>query len=75
MPELRRMLRSHAHKINFLVPEPEPQQALSVRKLVLETGINVLTAHSTREEVDLFHLFPNITAAILAGESQIDSTK
>ena len=60
----------------FLVAEPEPQQALSVRKLVLETGkFNVVTAHSTREAIDLFHLFPNITAGILAGESQIDCDK
>lgn len=51
----------------LLVAEPEPDQALSVRKLVLETGkFNVLTAHSTREAIDLFHLFPNISAAIIA---------
>jgi hypothetical protein len=60
----------------FLVAEPEPQQALSVRKLVLETGkFNVLTAHSTCEAIDTFHLFPNVAAAILAGESQIDCEK
>jgi len=60
----------------LLVVEPEPLQALSVRKLVLETGkFNVLTAHSTREGVDIFHLFPNITAAILVGESEIDCDK
>jgi hypothetical protein len=60
----------------FLVAEPEPQQALSVRKLVLETGkFNVLTAHSTHEAIDTFHLFPNVTAAILAGESEIDCEK
>jgi CheY-like chemotaxis protein len=51
----------------LLVAEPEPEQALSIRKLVLETGkFNVLTAHSTREAIDLFHLFPNISVAILA---------
>ena len=60
----------------FLVAEPEPLQALSVRKLVLETGkFNVLTAHSTRESIDTFHLFPNVTAVILAGESDIDCEK
>lgn len=60
----------------MLVAEPEPQQALSVRKLVLETAkFNVLTAHSTGEAIDTFHLFPNVTAAILAGESQIDCEK
>jgi hypothetical protein len=51
-------------------------QALSVRKLVLETGkFNVLTAHSTREALDLFHLFPNISAAVLVGETTIDCDK
>lgn len=54
----------------LLVAEPEPLQALSVRKLVLETAkFNVLTAHSDREALDLFHLFPNISAAVLVGES------
>lgn len=49
-----------------LVAEPEPSQALSVRKLVLETAkFNVLTAHSTHEALDIFHLFPNISAAVL----------
>ena len=57
----------------LLVAEPEPQQALSVRKLVLETGkFNVLTAHSTREALDIFHRFPNVSGAILVGESDID---
>ena len=57
----------------LLVAEPESNQALSVRKLVLETGkFNVLTAHSTREGVDVFHMFPNISGAVLVGESSID---
>jgi CheY-like chemotaxis protein len=57
----------------LLVAEPEPLQALSVRKLVLETAkFNVLTAHSTREALDLFKLFPNISMAVLVGESTID---
>ncbi len=52
----------------LLVAEPEPSQALSVRKLVLETAkYNVLTAHSTREAKDLFQLFPNISIAVLVG--------
>jgi CheY-like chemotaxis protein len=51
----------------LLVAEQEPLQALSTRKLVLETGkFNVITAHSTREALDLFHLFPNISVAVLA---------
>ena len=57
----------------LLVAEPEPEQALSVRKLVLETGkFNVLTAHSSREALDIFHLFPNISAAILVGDTEIN---
>ena len=57
----------------ILVAEPEPSQALSVRKLVLETAkFNVLTAHSTREALDLFHLFPNISMAVLVGGQGID---
>ena len=57
----------------LLVAEPEPEQALSVRKLVLETGkFNVLTAHSTREALDIFHLFPNISGAILVGDTDIN---
>ena len=41
-------------------------EALSARKLVLETGkFNVLTAQSFREGLDLFHLFPNISAVIV----------
>lgn len=57
----------------MLVAEPEPREALSVRKLVLETAkFNVLTAHSTREALDIFHMFPNISAAVLVGESVVN---
>jgi CheY-like chemotaxis protein len=50
----------------FLLAEPEPDQALSVRKLVLESAkYNVLTAHSGREALDLFHMFPNVSAVVL----------
>ncbi len=60
----------------LLVAETEPDQALSVRKLVLETAkFNVLTAHSTREALDLFDLFPNITAAVLADGEGLDCDK
>ncbi len=60
----------------MLVAEPEPLQALSTRKLVLETGkFNVLTAHSTREAIDLFQLFPNISAAIVASGDSLDCDK
>ncbi len=57
----------------LLVAEPEPDQALSTRKLVLETGkFNVLTAHSTREAIELVHLFPKISAAIIAPSDGVD---
>jgi DNA-binding response OmpR family regulator len=57
----------------LLVAEPEPNEALSVRKLVLETGkFNVLTAHSTREALDIFHRFPNVSAVVLAEADDID---
>jgi DNA-binding response OmpR family regulator len=57
----------------ILVAEPEPSEALSVRKLVLETAkYNVLTAHTTREALDIFHLFPNINAIVLVMGSIID---
>ena len=50
----------------FLVAEPEPEQALSARKLLLETfKFNVITAHSEQETVDLLRLFPHISALIL----------
>ena len=57
----------------LLVAEQEPIEALSVRKLVLETAkYNVLTAHSTREALDIFHMFPNISLAVLAFGKGID---
>ncbi|HZE81596.1 MAG TPA: response regulator [Candidatus Polarisedimenticolia bacterium] len=71
-------LRLHVHPIamarpTILVAESEPSHALSVRKLVLETAkYNVLTAHSTLEALDIFHLFPNINVAVLVMEGAID---
>jgi DNA-binding response OmpR family regulator len=57
----------------LLVAESEPLQALSVRKLVLETAkYNVLTAHSNRETLDLYHLFPNISMAVLVDDSELN---
>ena len=57
----------------LLIAEPEPQEALSVRKLVMETAkFNVLTAQSTREAIDLFQRFPNISAAVLVQSGEID---
>ncbi len=50
----------------FIVAEPEPEQALSSRKLLLETfKYNVITAHSVAETLDLVRLFPNADALII----------
>lgn len=60
----------------LLIAEPESVQALSVRKLVLETAkFNVLTAHSTHEAIDIFHLFPNISCTVLVSGDDIDCEK
>ena len=51
----------------ILMAEPDPIQALSVRKLVLETAkFNVMTAHSPEETLELVELFPNISALVVA---------
>jgi CheY-like chemotaxis protein len=50
----------------FIVAEPEPEQALSSRKILLETfKFNVITAHSESELADLLTQFPNVNALIL----------
>ncbi len=57
----------------LIVAEQEPAQALSVRKLVLETAkFNVLTAHTTREAIDTFQSFPNASAIIAVEGNNID---
>jgi DNA-binding response OmpR family regulator len=46
--------------------EPEPEQALSARKLVLESAkFNVITAHSSHEALELCDQFPNVAALIV----------
>lgn len=50
----------------FIIAEPEPEQALSARKLVIETAkFNVVTAHSAKELMDSVALFPNVDAVII----------
>jgi hypothetical protein len=50
----------------FIIGEPEADQALSARKLVLETAkFNVITAHSPDEVVRFCDLFPKADAVIL----------
>ena len=56
----------HVARPTLLVAEPEPEQALSARKLLLETfKFNVITAHSIKEAVEVVHLFPNVDALVL----------
>jgi len=57
----------------LIVAEPEPGQALSTRKLVLETAkFNVLTAHSTEEALDVFQSFPNAQCLIAVEDETVD---
>src|SRR4051794_19390747 len=57
----------------ILIAEPEPLQALSVRKLILETAkYNVLTAHSTSEAIELLQLFPKVNVAVLVDNDVVD---
>ena len=46
--------------------EPEPADALSTRKLVLETAkFNVITAHSGDEALDVLREFPKVNALVV----------
>jgi hypothetical protein len=57
----------------IIVAEAEPGQALSTRKLVLETAkFNVLTAHSTDEALDIFQSFPNASCLVAVAGETID---
>ncbi len=50
----------------FILAEPEPQEALSTRKLVLETAkFNVITAYSAKEAIELLEIYPNADAVIV----------
>ncbi|HET7747756.1 MAG TPA: response regulator [Terriglobales bacterium] len=60
----------------FLMAEPEPDQAISARKLVLETAkFNVITAHSAREATELCQRFPKIDALIVHGSLKGECAK
>ena len=57
----------------ILVAEPDPVQALSVRKLVLETAkFNVLTAHSALEAEEIASQFPQIGGVVLVNDKAFD---
>jgi len=50
----------------FIIAEPEADQALSSRKLVIETAkFNVITAHSREELREFLARYPNVDAVIV----------
>jgi len=52
-----------------MILEPEPNEALSVRKLVVETAkFNVVTAYCTGEAKELLRRFPNVDAVVVVAE-------
>jgi response regulator RpfG family c-di-GMP phosphodiesterase len=62
-------LRFDMARPTFLIAEPEPANALSARKLVIETAkFNVVTAHSRSETMELWQKFPNVEAVIVHSE-------
>lgn len=55
----------------FLLAAPEPAQAISARKLVLETAkFNVITACSSAEMSDTLKRFPHVDAVIVQSQLQ-----
>jgi len=67
-PEMRRP--------TFIVAEPEPEQALSSRKLLLETfKFNVITAHSETEMFEVLEAFPKADAVILHDDTPGDNAR
>lgn len=53
----------------ILMVEPEPKDALSVRKLVIETAkFNVTTAYSTEEAGELLRKFPQLDCLVMIAE-------
>ena len=53
----------------LLIVEPEPNEALSVRKLVVETAkFNVTTAYSTGEARELLAKFPRFDCLVMIAD-------
>jgi response regulator RpfG family c-di-GMP phosphodiesterase len=53
----------------FLIVEPEPAEALSARKLVIETAkYNVITAYSGDEALRALDKFPNVDGVVIHSE-------
>jgi hypothetical protein len=60
---------SNMARPSFLVAEPEPAQALSTRKLILETAkFNVLTAHSSKEAAEIQEVSPSLSAMVVTAD-------
>jgi CheY-like chemotaxis protein len=54
---------NNEHRLAFLVVEVEPGQALSTRKLLLESAKhNVMTAHTGGEGIEMLRRFPKVDA-------------
>jgi hypothetical protein len=50
----------------LLIVEPEPAEALSTRKLVVETGkFNVITAYSGEEALASLERFPGVDGVVV----------
>lgn len=50
----------------LLVAEREPENALTVRKLILETAkYNVITAYTAEEALETIDTFPRVAAAVI----------
>jgi response regulator RpfG family c-di-GMP phosphodiesterase len=56
-------------RATLLIVEPEPRQAISARKLVMETAkFNVITAYSGEEAIELLEKYPKVDAVIVHSE-------
>lgn len=74
-PKSRPHVAKKMRRPTFIVAEPEPEQALSTRKLLLETfKFNVLTAHSEEEMFEILEAFPSVDAVILHGDTPGSTT-
>jgi|SRR3954463_1607040 DNA-binding NtrC family response regulator len=53
----------------ILIAEQEPNEALSVRKLVVQTAkFNVVSAYTAKEAKELLDKFPNFQAAVVVSD-------
>ena len=50
----------------LLIAEKEPENAISIRKLVLETAkYNVITAYSAPEALEAYRTFPKVAITVI----------